>query len=232
MEFIVGIAVTCAIIVIALFLVVGYFVRQRIIGEVESGKENMPRYGTGVVIFMILSVLILFGFVMTYYMNPNNNDISQSGLSFSVYSVLIGMLIQIIYILITKIVNKIFKRTVLYGLSPEEIKWTFILICLALSFLCYKFNILLLSYTFWVMILGKVVWLDFNCDKFKEEVKSFKKLKASYWYVIILVGVYIFAFWRYNTIVEIISAEVGIFIGYFGGIILQHLIYNRKNNNI
>lgn len=225
MEVLVGTTAICAILVCLLFVIVEFCACRHFIPGVETGKESMPRYATSVVLFMFLSVTILLGFVFIYYINCGKNDAFQSGFIFSVLSVCMGIVIRLIYKGITTIANGVYKRKVLDDLSEEEIKWTFILICFGLAILCWVFNMQLLSYTFLVVILGKVVWLDISGKKALEEWESLKRLTASYWYVIIFIVVYLWAYSRYKTTIQFVAAEIGIIIGCILGIILGQLIH-------
>ena len=180
--------------------------------------NNVQIYLISIIIFIVITSLLFFALIYEIEKLPKH-DIVESGLVLTISTVLCGRVIRFIYY----IASKFFKLYPLY----EEIKWTFIFMCLGFSLLCYTQGINLYCYTFLALAIGKVFWFDFNKETILEEILSLKKLPSTYFYSLAFIIESIFCSIRYSkNIVLWGSSMVGLFIGVF--IVILFSAYKEK----
>lgn len=230
MEKYVGIFFVSMILIIMLLSGVEYCSIKCSIKPSEENKEIVHTYGASLLIFSAIAVYVLMSFVFVFSEIESDKILIKSGLLFAIISVSLGAFIQIVYYILVKISEAIAKTTVLYKLNADEVKWTYILICVGLMWLCYRLHMKACAYTYIVLIIGKLLWLDVSIQNLKKELVSMKNLTRSFWYVVVFVIVCIFCATRYENSCEIIISLIGIIIGILVGIYCIYFIDKNFEN--
>lgn len=213
MEKAVGCIIICALFFISLIDISNRFAKLLKLESCREGCENLQTYTLSIVVFTALATCFLMILVHKSTSLPQSS-IFTSGLFFTIATVITGLFTQLIYWLLSKPLK-------LYPLE-EEIKWTFLLLCLGMSLLCYTQHLNLHSFVFLSLALTKVTWLDFCKPVLSAELDSLKKLPSTYLYSLAFIITSIFASIRYdNDIILFGCSIIGIFLG-----ILAILIYN------
>lgn len=216
-------------IVISALLFIALFASAEIISLKWKLYKNRPEcykipiYIASVTVFLIVSscALVLYVYLYDLYFANAKEALIKSGLLFALLTIGLGASLQIIY---NKIICKLFW---LYELKVE-IKWSFILLGIGLAILCYSKGDRLYAYTFTVLVLGKLFWLDSNLDTIKTEMQSFKELPIGYMYSLAFVGHCVFVVMRYTSdVAHYICSFMGLLLGTIGGIWCCHIIRKR-----
>lgn len=200
------------------------------IKQTEKGKEQLQTYGTSLLLFSAIAVFLLISLVVSFSRVQSDSTLVKSGLLFAILSILFGTLIRFIYNLLIKLAEFILKTSVLYKLNDDEVKWIFLLICFGLMCLCFQFNMHVCAYTYLVLIIGKLLWLDVSIQNLKKELDSLKNLSRSFWYVVIFIIVCIFSASRYTELWKSIISQAGIVLGGLVGIYCIYLIDKKFEN--
>lgn len=155
----------------------------------------------------------------------------SSGLFSNIVIILSGIIARIIYFMVRFIVNKILHKNVLMYIGENSRSWAFIM-----ASLCYiamslmkigNFEIEIVGFTSLSIILGRVLWIDFNKGSQKRFFKGFFSLNYQliFLYASIIGATLAAPAVKY---VGIRLANVMMFIGILSAIILIFYMYRKE----
>ena len=173
----------------------------------RKGCSNLDTYILSLIVFTSIATLPILLIVYVVNILPQVTIVT-SGLILVLSTALIGWMVQWVYIKVSKLLH-------LYPMEVE-VKWTFILLCIGLSILCFSQNGNLYACIFLSSAIGRLFWLDTSTTTLKAEFDSLKELPATYLYsVAFIIQCIISAIQYSDNGLEMCCSIIGLFIGVF-----------------
>ena len=192
-------------------------------------------YACNMIIFLVISSLILL-FPAVYYNCISSKlpkSFEKSGIIFSFFLVLMGIIIRLLYKGFFWIINKAAKSKPFHKLTSSEISWTWLMICLIYGVWWIKKETVI-ACSYFGIVISYFFWLDASCSSVKEKLSTIKELTKSYWYIVIFVVLTIFITWRYSdSEIQTAFAIIGLFLGITICVLGMHYLkrhYNKKRD--
>lgn len=139
-ESFIGTIFTCIILVSLLLSVIQYIGIKADTKAYEPEVSYIGDYVQSIIIFLAISSLSLLFYVHIYFSKSNDSALYSSGLLFIIGGAICGLVINIIYMFIMKIISYFDKTNSTYSLKGYEKNWTwiFLMIAYAIYFLINK----------------------------------------------------------------------------------------------
>lgn len=139
-------------------------------GYIGNTYVSMAMYYFIAVFTLLIALLVLKPRLEKYISSLRwGKEMVNSGLSFAIMLVIIGVTISYIYCLVYSVSKKIFgNRSIFETLSEAEQRWLMILSCITLVICCLSTSAVTEGMMAVAIILGKFFWMDFRLSDFTD----------------------------------------------------------------
>lgn len=168
-----GIIVINAVIFIVVMVLMNCVAKALALKAFNGEQKNKRVYTNSVAGFAFISVSIMIFLIDGLEKIPDSNIVS-SGLLLTIGTVVAGILAKLLY--------KAFAKIMDWYMLNEEIKWTFVFVCICFAVLCWIGNEMLYCCTFFAFVFGRLCWFDFSKQTVQEELRSLKCLPETFLY--------------------------------------------------
>ena len=204
------------------------------INDFEDDSPYIGDYVSSIIIFLAISSLSLL-IVVYCYINIQGilpTFLTESGFAFAFLQFLAGIFIRLLHKLFFLIINKITPKKSYHKLTPSEICWSWLMLCIIYGIVFFINDESTIAFTYFVIVISYFIWLDSNYSSLKEKMLSIKKLSKSYWCVIIFIGLIAFIVVRYQAGIQILFAFIGLVIGIIISIFAIHHFAKKRHMQI